>query len=226
MKIYTKIGDNGMTSLIDGTKVPKYDDRIEAVGSLDELNSFLGLLKDQNIDPYIKNFLTKIQIKIFIIESLLCSNTNENLHESDVEVLEKEIDKMNDDLTPIQNFILPGDHPIVSMCHVVRSICRRSERIVSKIAVIDVESGVKELRDRLNNMIDIWKPVKNKDVQEILSTVKFILTHQAETGERYTDFADPAQNVILKYLNRLSDFLFVLSRKLAKDLNAPETLWS
>lgn len=181
MKIYTKTGDKGTTSLIGGTRVPKYDERIEAYGTLDELNSFIGLIRDQNIDEDTKKILIHIQDRLFTAESLLAIDPTKQvrklpkLYESDIEFLEKEIDKMNENLEPIKNFVLPGGHQIVSMCHIARTICRRSERITLKLIDNQPDTVMSEL--------------------------------------------------ILKYLNRLSDFLFVLSRKFTKDFNANEIIW-
>ncbi len=178
-KIYTKTGDKGETSLIGGSRVPKYHDRIEAYGTLDELNSFVGLVRDQQIDAQIREVLIEIQDRIFTAESLLALDPENpprrnlpQIFESDVALLEKEIDKMNEQLEPLMNFVLPGGHSTVSMCHVARTVCRRAERIVIRLA------------------------------------------QQVEVNP-----------LVIKYLNRLSDYLFVLSRKLAKDLGAPETPW-
>ena len=181
MKIYTKTGDDGTTSLIGGTRVSKYDNRIDAYGTLDELNSFIGLIRDQDIDNYTRNILIEIQDRIFTAESLLAVDPEKKvkklpqLYEKDIELLESEIDKMNTYLPPITTFILPGGHPVVSMCHVARTICRRGERITIKL------------------------------IDEQPKTIQ---------GE-----------IVIKYLNRLSDFLFVLSRKFTKDFNAAENIW-
>ncbi len=178
-KIYTKTGDKGETSLIGGSRVPKYHDRIEAYGTLDELNSFIGLVRDQDIDEDTRHILIEIQDRIFTAESLLALDPEHpprrklpEIHEEDVILLEKEIDKMNESLEPLMNFILPGGHPVVSMCHVARTVCRRAERITIRLA------------------------------------------QQVEVNP-----------LVIKYLNRLSDYLFVLARKLAKDKQAAETVW-
>jgi cob(I)alamin adenosyltransferase len=178
-KIYTKTGDKGETSLIGGTRVPKYHERIEAYGTLDELNSFLGLIRDQDIDKHTRELLIEIQDRIFTAESILALDPDHKplkklpeIEEKDILLLESEIDKMNEDLPPITNFILPGGHTTVSYCHVARTVCRRAERLTIKLA------------------------------------------RQYEVSE-----------LVIKYLNRLSDYLFVLSRKLTKDLNAKETPW-
>lgn len=178
-KIYTKTGDKGETSLIGGSRVPKYHDRIEAYGTLDELNSFIGLVRDQDIDEDTRNILIEVQDRIFTAESLLALDPEHpprrklpEIHEEDVVLLEKEIDKMNENLEPLMNFILPGGHPVVSMCHVARTVCRRAERITIRLA------------------------------------------QQVEVNP-----------LVIKYLNRLSDYLFVLARKLGKDNQAVETVW-
>ncbi len=177
-KIYTKGGDKGQTSLLGGTRVPKYDNRIEAYGTLDELNSFIGIVRDMNIGKYYKESLLTIQHKIFAAESHLASDKPENTEklpkvtENDIIFLEKEIDDMNEHLPELRSFILPGGHVIVSYCHVCRTICRRAERLTIKLS------------------------------------------------EHY-----PIDERILKYLNRLSDYFFVLARKIGHDLGAPETLW-
>lgn len=178
-KIYTKTGDKGETSLIGGTRVPKYHDRIEAYGTLDELNSFIGLIRDQNIDTDTKAILIEIQDRIFTAESLLAVDTEHpplrklpELSEDDIVFLEKEIDRMNDKLSPIRNFILPGGHPFVSLCHIARTVCRRAERVTIKLK-------------------------ENYEVNEL----------------------------VIKYLNRLSDYLFVLSRKISQDFKADEIPW-
>ena len=178
MKIYTKKGDTGTTQLIGGTKVPKHHIRIEAYGTIDELNSSIGLIRDQQISSHYKDLLIEIQDRLFTIGSSLASDplTSKmkipDLKESDVELLEKEMDTMNEDLPELKTFILPGGHTTVSYCHLARCICRRAER------------GA---------------------------------THLSET-----DFVDP---LVIKYLNRLSDYLFVLARKLAHELKATETPW-
>jgi len=178
-KIYTRTGDKGQTSLIGGTRVPKYHDRIEAYGSLDELNSYIGLIRDQEINDHFKRILLEIQDRIFSIESLLAKDPEKDLKQSlpmiydkDIELLETEIDKMNEELEPLKSFILPGGHTTVSYCHIARCVCRRAERIIIKLAE-----------------------------------------------------AHPVDEKNIKYINRLSDYLFVLARKLGKDLGAEETLW-
>lgn len=177
-KIYTKTGDKGETSLIGGKRVPKYHMRIEAYGTVDELNSFVGIIRDQDIDPHYKNILLNIQENLFIAESILAKDDqaqNNNLpclREDDILQLETEIDKMNEELPELHNFILPGGHPIVSNAHVARCVCRRAERIIIALS-------------------------ETADVPEI----------------------------IIRYINRLSDYFFVLARKIALDKGVPDVLW-
>lgn len=177
-KIYTKTGDKGQTSLIGGTRVPKFDTRIEAYGNVDELNSFIGLVRDQPVDEHTRGILIETQDRLFTIGSLLAADPQKNkmalpqVSEDDIVLLEKEIDAMNAVLPEMKSFVLPGGHTTVSFCHVARCVCRRAERSVLKL------------------------------------------------NER-----EPVNELIYKYLNRLSDYLFVLSRKLAHDLRAAETPW-
>lgn len=180
-KIYTKTGDKGETSLIGGTRVPKYHERIEAYGTLDELNSFIGIIRDQDIEEETRQLLIEVQDRIFTAESLLAADpaakfkTLPGLFEEDVKLLENEIDKMNETLPPITSFILPGGHQIVSHTHVARCVCRRAERLTIRL--------IENNNDTLQG------------------------------------------DMVVKYLNRLSDFLFVLARKFANDLNIVETPW-
>ncbi len=177
-KIYTKTGDKGQTSLIGGTRVPKHHIRIEAYGTVDELNSFVGLIRDHDINPHYKDVLLQIQENLFIAESLLAKDETKTvmqlpcLQESDVRLLEQEIDTMNEALPDLHNFILPGGHITASHAHVARCICRRAERII------------------------------------------IALSEQAEIAD-----------IIIKYINRLSDYFFVLARKLALDNGAADVLW-
>ena len=180
MKIYTKTGDSGKTSLLGGTKVFKNNPRIEAYGTVDELNSYIGLLSDFSNDDNAKNILKEIQDRLFTIGAELACDPEKNsritlpdLHESDVELLEKEIDKMQEELPVMKNFILPGGHPAVSFAHVARCVCRRAERCAVNLQ-------------------------ENKGAVDQL---------------------------IIKYLNRLSDYLFVLARYLGMKNNAPEIIW-
>jgi cob(I)alamin adenosyltransferase len=178
MKIYTKTGDKGQTSLIGGTRVPKHHLRIESYGTVDELNSYIGLVRDQNIDTPTKNSLLEIQDRLFTIGSILACDPDKSkmkipaLREDDVLFLENEIDFINEDLPELHAFILPGGHSAVSFCHISRCVCRRAERLTVHLAE---ESHVPEL--------------------------------------------------LIRYLNRLSDYLFTLARKLSKDLNAEEISW-
>lgn len=136
MKIYTKTGDQGFTSLYTGKRVPKFHDRVETYGTVDELNSFVGLLRDQEMDKPLKNFLTQIQHQLFEIGSYLATDDNEkaasllHIDEKVVENLEEEIDAMNNRLPAMTHFILPGGHTTVSYCHICRTICRRTERLL------------------------------------------------------------------------------------------------
>lgn len=178
-KIYTKTGDKGETSLIGGTRLPKHHIRIEAYGTVDELNSFLGLIRDNIQEKELFDLLIAIQDRLFTIGSHLASDTEKDIkmklpeiNEEDVLILEKAIDKMNETLPEMKSFVLPGGHTVVSYCHVARCVCRRAERAVLKLA-------------------------ENEKVEEI----------------------------IYKYLNRLSDYLFVLSRKLTVDFKANEIPW-
>ena len=177
-KIYTKTGDKGQTSLIGGTRVPKHHIRIESYGTVDELNSYIGLVKDQQIDAHSQAMLQEIQDRLFTIGSSLASDPEKSkmkipdLKEEDVTLLEKEMDKMDEFLPEMRSFVLPGGHTTVSYCHIARCICRRAER----------------------------------------NTI-----HLAEEN-----FVAP---LVVQYLNRLSDYLFVLSRFLTYQLNAKETPW-
>ena len=177
-KIYTKTGDKGETSLIGGKRVPKYHERIEAYGTVDELNSYIGLIRDLEVNQHIKSILLEIQDRLFTAESLLAEDKETStrilpqLYEKDIFLLENEIDEMNKDLPVLNSFILPGGHYIVSHCHIARCICRRAERITIKLA-------------------------ENYQVSDL----------------------------VIKYLNRLSDFLFVLARKIAYDLGVKEEIW-
>jgi cob(I)alamin adenosyltransferase len=179
-KIYTKTGDAGNTSLIGGTKVPKSHIRISAYGTVDELNAFIGLLNDQLSDIHSREMLREIQDRLFTIgSSLACDPEKEiamqipDLKESDVLLLEKEIDAMNEKLPEMKSFILPGGHVAVSTAHVCRTVCRRAERIIVEL--------------------DSIQPL--------------------------------GQPLIVKYINRLSDYLFVLARYLGFLLGAEEVKW-
>lgn len=179
-KIYTKTGDKGTTSLIGGTKVPKSHIRIETYGTVDELNSHIGVVNDLITENAVKEVLKEIQDRLFTIgSSLACDPEKEvrmkipDLKESDIVLLEREIDKMNETLPPMKSFVLPGGHIAVSATHVARCVCRRTERLC--VAML---------------------------------------------GEEL--FIDP---LVIKYLNRLSDYLFVLARYTGHLLGAPEIAW-
>ena len=178
MKVYTKKGDNGNTQLLGGKKVPKHHKRIESYGTVDELNSYVGLLRDLIENKETVNTLLDIQDRLFTMGALLAYDDGKNkmnlplLDEVDVTILEEKIDQMNDALPPMRSFILPGGHSTVSFCHVTRCICRRAERLTTQL---------------------------DKNVIQ--------------------------RELILKYLNRLSDYLFVLGRALSNELKATEIPW-
>ncbi|WP_297764247.1 cob(I)yrinic acid a,c-diamide adenosyltransferase [uncultured Muriicola sp.] len=185
MKIYTKTGDQGMTALFGGTRVPKHHIRIQSYGTVDELNSWLGLLRDQDIAKEYQELLMKIQEDLFTVGAILATDPDKALLKSgkerlnipkisptDVTLLEKEMDKMDESLPAMTHFVLPGGHPTVSYCHIARTVCRRAERMAC-------------------------------------------LLHENQ----------PIEATVLSYLNRLSDYLFVLSRKLSHDLKADEIKW-
>ena len=178
MKIYTKTGDKGLTSLIGGTRVPKSDLRIECYGTVDELNSYIGLVMCQDIDPHSQKILKEIQDRLFSVGASLAADPEKSkmkipdLHNEDITLLEKEMDHMNENLPELKHFILPGGNTIVSYCHVARCICRRAERLTVQLAT--------------------------------------------------ASFVDEKMTV---YLNRLSDYLFVLARKLNMDAGTQENIW-
>jgi cob(I)alamin adenosyltransferase len=178
MKIYTKTGDKGFTSLIGGTRVAKYNIRIESYGTVDELNSYIGLVSDQDIAAGDKEILKQIQDRLFTIGSSLAADPEKSrmiipdLHLADIELLEKEMDRMNEQLPELRHFILPGGSNAISYCHIARCVCRRAERITVQLAE---ESTV-----------------------------------------------DEKVNI---YLNRLSDYLFTLARKIGNDHKIPENKW-
>ena len=179
MKIYTKKGDQGSTGLIGGTRVSKGDVRIEAYGTVDELNSYIGLISTMPIDNLYILQLQEIQDRLFTIGSHLAADPEKSkmqlpdLLEVDVEKLENWMDAMDEALAPLTAFILPGGHAIIAHTHVARCICRRAERMA---VVLDELEGVEAL--------------------------------------------------VLTYLNRLSDYLFVLSRKISLDLGISEHTWT
>ena len=185
MKIYTKTGDKGTTALFGGTRVPKQHIRIDSYGTVDELNSHIGLIRDQNINQQYKDILIIIQDKLFTVGAILATDPEKAILKSgkerlnipkisskDIELLELEMDAMNEVLPQMTHFVLPGGHQTVSFCHIARCVCRRAERLAS--ALNDIEPFLPEA---------------------------------------------------LTYLNRLSDYLFVLARKLSSDLQADEVKW-
>ena len=185
MKVYTKTGDTGTTALFGGTRVPKHHIRIESYGTVDELNSHIGLIRDQDISDLYKNVLIEVQDRLFTVGAILATPPeketlkngqprlqNLGIVESDIEFLENEIDRMEEALPPMTHFVLPGGHTTVSYCHIARCVCRRAERLA--VHLNDIE---------------------------------------------------PTDELVIKYLNRLSDYLFVLARKLSHDLNADEVQW-
>lgn len=185
MKIYTKTGDKGTTSLFGGTRVPKHHIRIESYGTVDELNAHIGLIKDQKIEAHTKEILNRVQDRLFTIGSTLATEPEKatlksgkerlripKISEEDIMLLEKEMDLMNEALPEMTHFVLPGGHQSVSFCHIARCVCRRAERMATALYEIS-----------------------------------------------------PFDEMVIKYLNRLSDYLFVLARKLSKDLNAEEIQW-
>lgn len=185
MKVYTKTGDKGSTSLFGGTRVPKHHIRIESYGTVDELNSYIGLIRDQEINPLYKAVLIEVQDRLFTVGAIMATppeketlkngekrlNIN-RISEEDIQYLETEIDKMDSELPQMTHFVLPGGHTTVSYCHISRCVCRRAERLAVNL-------------------------------------------HELE----------PLDERVLTYLNRLSDYLFVLARKLSFDLGADEVKW-
>ncbi len=178
MKIYTKTGDQGITSLLGGTRVPKSDLRIDAYGTVDELNSYIGLLRDQPVNKSRSAILKEIQDRLFTIGADLATVPGKDkvkkpdLKLSDVALLENEMDQMELLLQPLTAFILPGGHTAVSFCHIARTVCRRTERIAVELASFE-----------------------------------------------------PVSELVIQYINRLSDYLFVLGRLMAQELNVEEVTW-
>ncbi len=179
MKIYTKTGDKGTTSLIGGTRVAKSHLRIETYGTVDELNSYIGLVRDQEVNGSRSAILKEIQDRLFTVGATLATDPEKapkvnvpDLHEEDVLLLEAEIDAMTVQVPPLRAFVLPGGHQAVSFCHVARCVCRRAERLVIRL-------------------------------QE----------------ESYVN------NLVVVYLNRLSDYLFALCRIMSHELQAEEVAW-
>ncbi len=178
MKIYTKTGDQGTTSLLGGARVAKSNLRIDAYGTVDELNSYIGLLRDQPVNDKRTELLKEIQDRLFTLGADLATAPGKDkvkkpdLHLEDIEVLEQEMDQMQELLPPLTAFILPGGHQSVSFCHLARTVCRRAERIVVELSNVE-----------------------------------------------------PVTHLVIQYLNRLSDFLFVLGRMMAHELKVDEVTW-
>jgi cob(I)alamin adenosyltransferase len=178
MKIYTKTGDTGTTALFGGKRVSKAELRIDSYGTVDELNSWIGLLRDQEVNAGRSAELIEIQDRLFTIGSILATEPGNikvkipALQESDAVFLENKMDAMEVNLEPMKSFVLPGGHPSVSFGHVARTVCRRAERIVTAL-----------------------------------------------------DSHEKTDPLVIQYLNRLSDYLFVLCRTMTRELNAPETPW-
>jgi cob(I)alamin adenosyltransferase len=178
MKIYTKTGDQGTTSLFGGKRVSKGDLRIDTYGTVDELNSWMGLVRDQPVNEKRKDFLIAIQDRIFTLAAILATEAGNTkvkiplLFENDVLILEHEIDAMEAHLPAMKSFVFPGGHTSVSFCHIARTVCRRAERLVIQL-------------------------------------------HDQE----------PVDLLVIKYLNRLSDYLFVLARKMGAELKIEDTPW-
>ena len=177
LKIYTKTGDQGQTSLFGGRRVSKAYIRIDAYGTVDELNACLGLLRDHLADEQQRSRLKDIQDRLFTLGANLAADPEKQLPKpgilpEDIDILEKEMDRMDATLPELRNFILPGGHPAVSFCHLARCVCRRAERLVVSLSL---EESV-----------------------------------------------DP---VLIQYLNRLSDFLFILGRRISADLGVEEVVW-
>ncbi len=179
MKIYTKTGDKGTTALVGGRRVSKGDTKIESYGTVDELNSWIGLVRDQPINESRRDTLKEIQDRLFTIGADLASEPEQvrkkpipSLLEEDITLLENEMDKMDSELPPLRAFVLPGGHQSVSFAHIARTVCRRAERLVIRLSE----------EEEVNPMV-------------------------------------------IKYLNRLSDYLFVLSRKMTQELGSEEITW-
>ncbi len=178
MKIYTKGGDDGTTALLGGLRLPKSHIRIEAYGTLDELNSHMGMLRDQPVNELRKDSIITIQERLFTIGAHLATAPGKDnvkkpdLLLTDVAWLEEKIDEMEESLPAMKFFILPGGHSSVSAAHIARCVCRRTERSVTHLSL-----------------------------------------------------QEPVENLIIIYLNRLSDYLFVLSRKMSQELKSEEIPW-
>lgn len=178
--VYTKTGDKGKTGLIGGTRVFKSDTRLEAYGTVDELNSFIGMIRSFRIEDNIADFLIEVQQKLFVVGGYLATDQGRmkvqsatTIYPEDIEYIENEIDRLDANLPQMTHFVLPGGNQLVSYCHIARTVCRRTERVVVKMA------------------------------------------------EFY-----PVEESVVKYINRLSDFLFVLARKLCQDESFEEIKWT
>lgn len=177
MKIYTKTGDKGMTSLLGGTRVAKHHLRIECYGTVDELNSYIGMIRANISIEYMLDSIALIQNSLFVVGATLAADPSKKvqiplLKEKDLEALELGIDQMELNLPTLKNFILPGGHTVISYCHIARCVCRRAERLVVSL-----------------------------------------------------NETQPVPPIILKYLNRLSDYLFVMGRKVGQELGVNEIIW-
>ena len=177
-RIYTKTGDQGDTALFGGKRVAKSHLRVDAYGTVDELNSFVGWLRDSIENEHIRAVLVQVQHRLFTVGATLASDPEKHpptpdLLQEDITLLEQEMDRMDASLPPLKNFILPGGHTAVSVCHVCRTVCRRAERLA-------------------------------------------VALHQT----------DPVDPLVLQYLNRLSDYFFMLARQLGHDLGAEEVIWN
>lgn len=177
-RIYTKTGDKGETALFGGRRVPKSHLRVEAYGTVDEVNSFIGLLRDSTEDQALGDVLGQIQHRLFSIGAHLATDPANtaapaDLEPHDIALLEHAMDEMDSRLPELKNFILPGGHPLVSLCHICRTVCRRAERMV-------------------------------------------VALH----------YHEPVDERVLQYLNRLSDYFFMLARHLAQEAGAAEIVWN
>ena len=178
MKIYTRTGDDGTTSLPGGKRIPKHHLRIEALGSVDELISWMGLLRDQRENDMRKDFLIFLQNQLMKCAAAIASGNDQEVNKNllpdpnSVKLIENEIDKMEEGLNPLRNLIIPGGNIVVSWCHIARCVCRRAERTVL----------------RLN---------ENEEIPPVINI----------------------------FLNRLADYLFILSRKISSDLDIEEVKW-
>ena len=181
-KLYTKTGDDGTTGLFSGKRVSKHHVRIKAYGTVDELNAWIGLIRNDKIAAETNSFLIKIQNELMVIASQLADDTSEKTPKlsgkivpiafENVTEIESEIDKINNELPELKNFIIPGGHVLISYTHLARCTCRRAERFITELK-----------------------------------------------GE------EDVSNVIIAYINRLSDYLFILARKLAEDFDVEEIKW-